>query len=930
MNRSVIAVITITAAFTACSNSSSRSGELSEAESAAFEAQVAKLKARPLQNTSPRPSSPFKGRLKSEKPFTVRPYAASDGVQPELAYNGGPMLESVELYAIYWGTTVNPATVSGIPGMLSTVHGAGSPYMSMLQLYNATTPYTIGDGVYKGSIVDADAPMPANGVIDDSLIRGELARLIDSGQLPPNNGRNLYMVYFPLKSGANNISITHGSEASCSSFCAYHNTYVRNGSNVYYGVMPDLDDTGPCGAGDCGGDTALNNLYATTTHEVTEAITDAAVGLAQFIGPPLAWYDPELQDGEIGDICAYIDDTSGGYHVQTEWLNPPVQGCSAHPPTGTPDNLTWDNSNGTGPDGSFIVVPSGGTSVAATISVNSTGGAGAVQLSGTTLGTALVPTFTPATITPGGTESSSVTYTAVAGLVTQAIGPLQFEGLDADGITHLIKPTVIIVGPAPTITSIVPATGKTQGEAATLNGTKFGVGSTVTVQGASDTNPVPVTFTRVSSTKLTLSMPGHKAEAVTLKVTNLDGANATTTYTYTAGDAPTVTAVSPATGPFGGGTFVTITGTNFSSTSQMTIGGVAMDCDPASPSQDCQFNNATTAIAITPAFQGGANPVNITVTNADGQSGTGVGAAAQFTYADNTTPPVISSLSATMGPTIGGTYVTIYGSNFGPSPVVKFGGTTATVTTSNDSFLGVFTPAHAAGAVNVVVINPDLETATAAMQFTYVASSAPTITDISPTFGDPAGGATVVITGTGFANDADVTFGGATAFVHPGGTSTQLTVTSPAHAAGSVNVVVKNGDGQTATTTFLYGVPPDMSGTGGSGGGGGGGTGGTGGGGGGGGTGGVGGGGGGGTGGTGGGGGGTPADDLSVGAPDDMSTGGGGGGGGGGTGGTGGGGGGKNGGCSAAGSSGAPASSAVPFVGLALLGFGLRRRSRRS
>jgi MYXO-CTERM domain-containing protein len=68
----------------------------------------------------------------------------------------------------------------------------------------------------------------------------------------------------------------------------------------------------------------------------------------------------------------------------------------------------------------------------------------------------------------------------------------------------------------------------------------------------------------------------------------------------------------------------------------------------------------------------------------------------------------------------------------------------------------------------------------------------------------------------------------------------------------------------------------------------------------------------------------------------DMAMGGGGGGGGGGgatddmgTGGSGGGGGGHHGGCSVTGTSGSPAS-AVPFLGLALLGFALRRRQRRS
>ena len=260
MNRSIVALVTIAATFTACSKSASRSGELTEAESAAFQASVAKL--RPLKSSS-KLQSPFPGRNKApNKPSNkIRPNSAADNVQPELQWFGGPLLESVELYAVYWGTDVNPATVSGIPGMLSTVHSNSSPYMSMLQMYNNGTPYTIGDGVYKGSIVDTGAPMPADGNITDAMIRGELARLIDTGQLPPNNGRNLYMVYFPLNSGANPITIIQGGGAqSCQVFCAYHNTYVRNGSNVYYGVMPDLDEPAHAAAA-CAAPAARSTTY---------------------------------------------------------------------------------------------------------------------------------------------------------------------------------------------------------------------------------------------------------------------------------------------------------------------------------------------------------------------------------------------------------------------------------------------------------------------------------------------------------------------------------------------------------------------------------------------------------------------------------------------------------------------------------------------
>ena len=120
------------------------------------------------------------------------------------------------------------------------------------------------------------------------------------------------------------------------------------------------------------------------------------------------------------------------------------------------------------------------------------------------------------------------------------------EGKDADGITHLIKPMILrISGAAPSLTSVVPATGKTQGEAAVLNGTHFGINPSVTVKGASDAVPVPVTAVRVSSTKLNLSMPGPQGRG-----RHAHGhrrrprQRARRSYTYTAGDPPTVTAVS--------------------------------------------------------------------------------------------------------------------------------------------------------------------------------------------------------------------------------------------------------------------------------------------------------------------------------------------------------------------------------------------------
>ena len=86
---------------------------------------------------------------------------------------------------------------------------------------------------------------------------------------------------------------------------------------------------------------------------------------------------------------------------------------------------------------------------------------------------------------------------------------------------------------------------------------------------------------------------------------------------------------------------------------------------------------------------------------------------------------------------------------------------------------------------------------------------APTVSSVSPNSGTTAGGTTVVITGTDFVAGATATFGGTDCPVGGGGTSTQISCTTPAHSAGAVNVVVTNPDAQAGTLTngFTYTSP---------------------------------------------------------------------------------------------------------------------------
>lgn len=86
----------------------------------------------------------------------------------------------------------------------------------------------------------------------------------------------------------------------------------------------------------------------------------------------------------------------------------------------------------------------------------------------------------------------------------------------------------------------------------------------------------------------------------------------------------------------------------------------------------------------------------------------------------------------------------------------------------------------------------------------------PTVTKLSPSGGNPAGGTAVTITGTGFMSTGttSVTFGGSAATSVTVVNSTTITAVSPAHATGSVDVQVTNPDTMPGTLALGYAYEP--------------------------------------------------------------------------------------------------------------------------
>ncbi|MGH7126300.1 MAG: hypothetical protein ACREFI_18135, partial [Stellaceae bacterium] len=211
-----------------------------------------------------------------------------------LTYYGGKVLSSVKVVQVLYGSGTYAAPVSQMAAFYGGV--TKSTYMDWLKEYD-TPKQSIGRGSFAKKVSITPSASRDKASISDASIQAEISAQIGKGTLPAPDGNTLYMVNFPKGK-----TITQGGSKSCvgGGFCAYHGTFKRNSTEVFYGVLPDMSAGSGCDQG-CGSGSALANQTSVASHEMIESVTDAEVGLATKLGSPLAWYDST--NGEIGDIC---------------------------------------------------------------------------------------------------------------------------------------------------------------------------------------------------------------------------------------------------------------------------------------------------------------------------------------------------------------------------------------------------------------------------------------------------------------------------------------------------------------------------------------------------------------------------------------------------------------------------------------------------
>ena len=442
---------------------------------------------------------------------------------------------------------------------------------------------------------------------------------------------------------------------------------------------------------------------------------------------------------------------------------------------------------------------------------------------------AAVPTVTSISVSRGSTSGGNVvilTGTNFTGASGVTIGGTGASLVSVDSDTQITCTTpahsagnasVLVTTPGGTsatnslFTFVLPPTvSSISATSGTANG-----GTSVTISGANFANATSVTIGGTAATGVSVASDGNSltcttppagsAGAASVLVTTPGGTNAANgLYTYLL-TPPTVTSISPTSGVNAGGTTLTITGTNFSGTTGVTIGGVA--------ATNFSVANGTTITCTTPAGSLGAASVQV-----NGPSHSNA-ANNLFTY----TPPApaITAVSPNTGSTLGGTPVTISGSNFIRVVSVTFGGVPATnVTTVSDGSITCIAPAGSADAAPVVVSTASASSAANSYAvFTYglavptlaaITHSAPYL-PISPNIGSSAGGTSVTITGANFTGTTGVTFGGAAATRVIVVDDNTLTCITPEGSTGATSVVVTtpngsnpaNGSG-TSNIVFTY------------------------------------------------------------------------------------------------------------------------------
>jgi hypothetical protein len=331
---------------------------------------------------------------------------------------------------------------------------------------------------------------------------------------------------------------------------------------------------------------------------------------------------------------------------------------------------------------------------------------------------------------------------------------------------------------SPTITSVVPPVGLVDG------------GNVVEVKGAGFNEPLAVTFggkaleniTVHDEARLSGTVPeGDSVGAVDVVLsTSYGAAAAKDAYTYLGamepGDVVELLAVTPPNGPASGGNHVTVvaTGLTTEEDTSLTIGGENATVKFFDP-------NGLFFTVEVPAGEIGST--DVVLTNGKGTH------ALEDGYTYDAYIKVYEALP-NFGPTAGGTPITVHGTGFVQGAQVRVGALPASnVQVVDGETITAVTPPGSPGLANVTVLQGALSDSLLG-GFAYTSSLELWVVD--PPQGSQAGGTSVQLIGSGFPNDAKVSFGGSSATHVQVLSPTLIRCKTPPGEIGTVDVEIQS------------------------------------------------------------------------------------------------------------------------------------------
>ena len=350
--------------------------------------------------------------------------------------------------------------------------------------------------------------------------------------------------------------------------------------------------------------------------------------------------DAQPRSVQKGEISMRISGPNSHQHRLYPLVLISILACSVASLAGGSNGKHWGQSgtqlaiSGAGPN-------SGPTAGGTTVTISGTGftQSAAVAFGGVSASSVLYISST---------QLQAVTPAHASGTVNMAVtqGPHNQSATLTGGYTYVSSSSSSTNSVS--VSSASPSQGPTTGgTVVTITGTGFQTGNAVSF-GSVQSTAVTVS----SNTQIQAMSPPESAGTVAVTVTNSSAQSSSLPSAFTYTSAPSVTSISPNSGPVTGGSTVTILGSGFQSGATVTFGGIA--------AQSVTIVGSTQIQAVTPVSPAGT--VSITVTNSNSQSGTLASVFSYFhtvglAWADNSSG--LSGFNVYRSSTSGGPYTRI-------------------------------------------------------------------------------------------------------------------------------------------------------------------------------------------------------------------------------------------------------------------------------